>query len=386
MAYIRLQGEVGYEITLYSVVSAVQDLRNKLKTIESLQIDLTSEGGDSVVGRQIHDYIKNLEFPVHINVVDYAYSAGFTILMAGGRRTAQNQSTEFLMHSPVYAAFFELLSETDAQAIKDLIEDEKKTLAGIYSEAINVDKDTIITLMDSNQIIDTETAIKLGMISEVLIDEKPKIEIDYQLAAKWYVGKKHELLIKNHKEMNTQEFETLNTKIDEQKGFFSQLFDGIKKMISGLKNLTITSDEGEVIEIIEETLEVGVTVTSGQEGVFVVDYNNKKWTVTIAGGIVTEIVEIVEEPPVDETPEQMQAKIDALTSEVEELKSQLQNKADIEKKLADNEAYIANVRKLTSKYEQPDGTFDFSGVGKTEEKTEDGKTIACGVRAKRTQK
>lgn len=387
MAYLKISGEVGYEITLYSVVSAVQELKNKIGELSALQIDITSEGGSSVEGRQIYEYLKGLNIPVHMNAVNYVCSAGFTIFMAGSRRTAQDNATELLMHSPFYAPdlddWFMGISSEDADEIKQAIIEEKKKLSNIYSDILGIEKETIKSLMDSNQFMNTETALKLGVISEVLVSEVEK-PTEFNIAAKWYVSKKHESLIKNHTKMENKELKNLTEKVEKQETFLSKIWNMLKKQI---KNLSIASDEGQTLEIEGDVLEVGVTVTNVTDGVFTVMYADKKWTVTVAGSVVTDLVEIVEEPQAEDV-EALKTENSNLKTEIEELKRQLQNKVELENKVKANEEYIEKLRSFTTKYQKEDGSFDFSGstsVGSGDANKRDGKTIAAEIKNKKKE-
>jgi hypothetical protein len=309
--------------------------------------------------------------------------------MAGSRRTAQDNKTELLMHSPFYAPdlddLFLGISSEDADEIKQAIVEEKKKLSSIYSDILGIEKETIESLMDSNQIMNTETALKLGVISEVLVTETElSTEAVYNIAAKWYVSKKHESLIKNHTTMENKELKNLTEKVEKQETFLSKIWNMLKKQI---KNLSIASDEGQTLEIEGDVLEVGVTVTNVTDGVFTVMYADKKWTVTVAGSVVTDLVEIVEEPQTEDV-EALKTENANLKTEVEELKRQLQNKADLEKKVADNEAYIEKLRSFTTKYQKEDGSFDFTGstgVGGGEGNKRDGKTIAAEIKNKKKE-
>lgn len=378
MAYLKISGEIGYDITLYSVVSAVQDLK-KAGAIDILNIDITSDGGNSAEGRQIFDYLNSLEFTVNMNAVDYVCSAGFTIFMAGQKRTAQNSEVNFLMHSPVYMAFLEFISPDDADEIKAAVEEEKTKLVKIYSEKLGIEKETISMLMDKDEMITTDTALKIGIISDVIIKEVEKPQ-QFDIAAKFYTSDKHKLLILNYNKMEKTDIEKLNGKVEEQGSFLTKIWNAIKGKI---KNISINSDDGQTLEFNEEVLEVGSTCSNVMDGTFVVTYMDKKYTIILVAGVVTEMTEVIEEEPAAPTQEE----VDNLKAEISELKRQLGETENLKNKLAENEEYVSKLRKITSKYEKEDGTFDFTGTTTTE-KTEEsnGKSIANEVRAKREKK
>ena len=371
MAYLKLDGEVGYDITLYSVVAAIQDLRKK-ETITELNIDITSYGGDSEEGRDIYSMLKNLEFPVNTNGVDFVCSSALTIFCAGEKRTSKDNTTEWLMHSPKFApTFFDAmfgLSEDELDYLKKSVADEKQLLAKIYSESFNIDIDTIKTLMDKDEMITSDVAKSLGMISEIKEIKEIKTEniepFDYKIAAKWYANSREkELLIKSEK-MANEKIEDKVSGLEKALGTLTAAFDKLKGKV---KALSINTDEGDTLEITGDVLEVGVEVTNQTEGTFTLDYNDKKYTVVVVANKVTELTEIVEDDEDDADMEALKVENEDLKKQVADLTASAEKHTELEAKYVAIEKTVKGLEGITSEYKKEDGSYEFKAEVKKEE-------------------
>jgi len=394
MAYLKLDGEVGVDITMYGVVASIQDLRNK-ETITELNIDMTSFGGCSETGRDLYAYFKSLEFPVNTNAVEYVCSAMFTAYLAGQKRTAQNQDTEFLMHSPKFApSFFDAmfgLSEQELDYLKTSVAEEKNEMAKIYSEVLGIDKNTIITLMDKDEMITSVTAKSLGIIQEIKETITESVEpFNYKVAAKFYANSKEKEILTKNEEMKTEEIEGKLTGLEK---ITASLQKGLDKLLGKIKALTINTDEGETLEITGDVLEVGVDVTSHTEGTFTVDYNDKKWTVVVVDSKVDSLTEIepVENP--DEDMEALKVENESLKTQIAELtasKTGLDAKVveleAVEAKVVGLEAKFAGLESITSNYKKEDGTHDFSSRVEKPAEVSTNDEIQAHIQAKKDAK
>jgi len=394
MAYLKLSGEVGIDITLYNVVGAIQDLR-KAGEITELNVDITSYGGDSEEGRQIYDMLKSLEFPVYTNGVEYVCSAGLTIFCAGQKRTAQDNNVEWLMHSPKFAPdFFDAmfgLSEQELDYLKKTVSEEKQLLAKIYSEALNIDIETIKTLMDKDEMISTETAKSIGIIQEIKETASTDLQpFNYKVAAKWYANKQEkQLIIKSEKMAN----EKLEEKVTGLEKIVNSIKAGIDKLTGNIKALTLNTDEGDTLELSGDVLEVGVSVVSGEDGTYTVNYNDMKYTVVVAGGIVESMTEVVEEDTDEmealkqenESLKTQLAELTAKAEKVEELEANAKDYEQLEAKYGELETLVKGLESITSEYKKEDGTYEFSTGKKVVEPSAKEKIMAH-IEAKKQEK
>ena len=370
MAKITLSGEVGIDITLYKMVAEVKQLQEQGELSE-IEIDITSIGGDSVEARNIYEYLKTLPYTIKTNAVDYVYSAGFTIFLAGNIRTANGIETEFLMHSPmIETAWFGMLNDSELEQLHELVLEEKKLLSRIYADSLSIESKTIETLMDKDQIISADTAKDLGIISSYsteLVNEMP----DYRIAAKWYINNKHKNLILNSKKMKKEQIEKLQTEMEEQKSVMKQILEGVKNVFKTpeveIKNLDINAEDGTMLVISGEVMEVGAAVESPSEGTFTVIQDGKTWTVVIAENVITELTEVVEEE-VDEMAA-LKTENDELKAQIEELKNSFEV---IEAKFNENAEYVTELKNIKGQFMKDDGSVNFENIKnlKTPEQTD----------------
>ena len=367
---IQLTGEIGIEITLYDVIAKVKE---QIKQgAEKISIQLTTVGGDSQEGRDIRNYLKELSIPVEVIAVGYVYSAGITIMTGTSERYAQSPDVEFLMHSPKfhpdYFHHLQGLTDDQAQYYAKEIEKEKTVLAEMYSEAFDIDRDSIINLMEKDMIIDTQTAIGVGIIRSV-----KQIEInenttkpDYKIAAKWYPNSEYKSKI--NEIMDDKKFEELKNEQVETRNFLQKIIDGLKS-VGKIKNIEVNTEQGVMLELEGDTLEEGVRVINKvEDGTYTVIYNDKKWNVTIADQVITALEEVTEEEENDE--------VEAYKKRIAELEEQLKSKEGIEAKLdelekevAANREFVSNMKKITNKYQNEKGEFEFSDTRETTEPT-----------------
>ncbi len=364
MAEITLKGEVGVDITLYKTVAAVKQLGE----IEQLRVNITSEGGSSIEGRQIFDYLKSLPYQITTNAVGYCYSAALTVFFAGDKRLAE-AGTEILMHSPLYFGIF-VGGDEEVEAMKSELTKEKRALMQLYSTVLGITEQTIETLMDKDEVIDTETALALGIIHEITTTAAEPVA--YKIAAKGYLDENHkQLLIKNQKNMDTKE---LTDKLEKHEGLMSKILGFVEKTFTNsIKALTIATEEGETITFEGEELVEGVAVTSDTpDGTYTLEYNEKKWTVVIENKIVKTITEIVEEEPAVEDD------VEALKAEIERLKAENAELQAVKAKQTELEKTIESIKAIHSKFEKPDGSYEFKAEGAdTEELTPEAKAKAA---------
>lgn len=371
---IQLQGEIGIEITLYDVIAKVKE---QIKQgAEKISIQLTTVGGDSQEGRDIRNYLKELSIPVEVIAVGYVYSAGITIMTGTSERYAQSPDVDFLMHSPKfhpdYFHHVQGLTEDQAQYYAKEIEKEKTVLAEMYSEAFDIDRDSIINLMEKDMIIDTQTAIGVGIIRSVkqIETNENTTKLDYKIAAKWYPNKEYKSKI--NEIMDDKKFEELKNDLKndslETRNLFQKIVDGLKA-IGKIKNIEVNTEQGVMLELEGDTLAEGVRVINKvEDDTYTVIYNDKKWNVTIADQVITALEEVTEEEENDE--------VEAYKKRIAELEEQLKSKEGIEAKLdelekevAANREFVSNMRKITNKYQNEKGEFEFSDTRESKEPT-----------------
>lgn len=346
---ITLTGEVGNEINYTQVYGLI----NGLGDFDTLTVNIDSYGGCSETGRKLYDYFKQLGKPITMRAVNNCMSAAFTIFCAGTTRIAEAIDTKFLMHAPWMMGFF-MGGDDEAQWLLDEVKKEKQLLIDIYTKELGIEAATIEQLMDSDDVITAEAAKGLNMITEIESTE-PKQEAEYfayKIAANYISDEfKHKLNKMENKEIKNQ--------LDEHKGILSRILDYFKGTV---KALSVASEEGETIEIEGDNMVVGAVVTSETpDGTYTVMIEEKKYKVTIENKVVTVVEEIeIEETQTDDT-QALKDENAKLKQEIEELKTKLEAKSELEAKYAENQALIDQLKNVHSKHFNPEtNTFDFS--------------------------
>ena len=147
----------------------------------------------------------------------------------------------------------------------------------------------------------------------------------------------------------------------------------------------VTSEDGTSIELVGDVLEVGAETVTPAEGTFTVIYEGRTWTVVIEANKITELTEVVEEDPADNSElENLKAENERLQKELDEIKA---SNAAIANKFAENEKYINELRQIKSQIIKEDGTVNFEGLKAMERPViSEGKKAAEEIREKRSKK
>lgn len=152
---IYLIGDVGYEITLQSVIDMVSNT-DKSKT---LNVHIHSPGGDLYEGRAIYNYLKNLPQGVDTYAVGVVASAATVFMLAGKNKYAYSQNN-VLIHLPMTGM---IGNSTEMREKADTLEEEEKKIARIYEQETNLTFDEAMSLMRENRMMTDEEVVKFGL-------------------------------------------------------------------------------------------------------------------------------------------------------------------------------------------------------------------------------
>lgn len=368
-AVINLSGEVGNEINYTQVFGLV----NGLGDFDTLTVNIDSYGGCSETGRKLYDYFKQLGKPITMRAVNNCMSAAFTIFCAGSTRIAEAIDTKFLMHAPWMVGFF-MGGDDEAQWLLDEVKKEKQLLIDIYTKELGIEAATIEKLMDSDDVITAEAAKGLNMVTEIENMTKTvgvdtsMLDAKYKIAAN-YISDEFK------QKLNKMENEKIKKQVEENNGILKRILNYFKGIV---KALSVASEEGETIEIDGDNMVVGAVVTSETpDGTYTVMIEEKKYKVTIENKVVTVVEEVeIEETPIDDT-QALKDENAKLKQEIEDLKTKLEAKSELEAKYAENQALIDQLKNVHSKHFNPEtNTFDFSTNIEPNEKKAKKKTEA----------
>jgi len=140
---IFLFGEVGWELTMQSVIDQVKNTDPN----EPLIINIHSVGGSVYEGLAIYNYLKNLGREIHTTSTGIVASIASIIYLAGTKRTF-SETGQFLVHLPMGWA------DGNAEEIKKTLEELEKIegqLADIYASETDLTKDEALILMKEDE-------------------------------------------------------------------------------------------------------------------------------------------------------------------------------------------------------------------------------------------
>ena len=332
---IYLIGEVGYEVTLQTVIDSVE----KSDKTKPLTVNIHSGGGGVYDGLAIYNYLKGLDQEVHTKSSGLVASIASIIFLAG--KTRQINSTDnFLIHLPSGGAFGNAEDlEKNAEELRDI----EGKLSDIYASETDLSKDEAMELMKKDEMMDIDFLKEKGFVDEI---------VEFKAVANF-----------NNKKMSK---ETVTKK--EVEGLFEKFFNKFfkkekptNKVVQDANGVEITftdlaSEDNPAIE--DKATVEGVNA----KGDYLLPNGN---TYTFENGILTAIKEAPEET------------VDSLKAEIEALKDEMATNAqstvdkDTELETLTNKIEDMRVEAITLK-EKVTGSFNYTDKDKN--RTGDGNT------------
>ena len=159
---IYLIGEVGWEITLKSVIDAVNASDKDLP----LNVHIHSPGGSVYDGLAIYNFLKNLEQEVNTFSLGLVASIASIIFLSGKKENRSvNKTDSFLIHLPMNFGFGNAEDlEKNAKELRK-IEDQ---LADIYVNETSLTKEEAYDLMKKDEMLDVYFLLDKGFVSEIV--------------------------------------------------------------------------------------------------------------------------------------------------------------------------------------------------------------------------
>ena len=303
---IYITGVIGEETTLLDVIR--QTKAQPAATEFLVKID--SVGGYVDEGFEIYDYLKNLGKPVH-TFATQAYSIASVIYMAGQRRLVSADAADVLM---IHLPWMEVAGTFDSIEFhnKELKEAENR-LVKFYSQAIEINSETIQALLAKETFLSASQALELGFATEIKSPQRAVAKLN---------NKKEETSLMNQ---------------------FKQKLDTVYNKVFGIKSELILQDGSGEKEVVFADLEPTDVAEVGQmatvngepaEGDFILPDGS---TLVFVKGELMEIKPKVDAPEEEEAPENAEetpetedekdAKIKELEAKIIELQLQLDEAA-----------------------------------------------------------
>jgi ATP-dependent Clp protease protease subunit len=315
--------ETGVE--LIDIITQVK----KQPNATSFNVHINSEGGVVDTGFDIYNYLKSLGVPIKTVGSGLVASIATVIFMAGDTRILR-EGTQFMIHLPMGGMDG---TADQMEAYSKEIRNAEKKLIDFYKNAINTTDEAIRPLLVNETWLTNEQALNLGFAT---IENLP-------MAIAYFTSNT------NNKHKMTK----------EDKSWIENLFAPISALIKKpISNITVTDADGIAIDFADlvegdsPKIDDMATIDGNPaDGSYLMPEGN---TYVFVGGVLTEIVEVVEEAPADNS-EELQAlkdenenlrqQLTALTTSVTNLKKQITSKLE----LNDKKDAKTEVKEITNK-------------------------------------
>lgn len=218
----------------------VEDFCNNISDDDNeIDIRLFCNGGNVQEGWAIYDRLRQTNKNISCTVEGKAASMATIILMAAPKeRRFAYENASICVHNPwIYSwALDGELTAEDLRKFASQLQSEQDKILDLYVERCGCDRAEMQALMDEDKFIDTDKAIELGLIAEVL----PPMSANKNKIKSKKMGKKQ----------NEDNVQVPKTFFEKVLSFFgaksiSEITFGMKLNTSDGQTLTISRDEGE---------------------------------------------------------------------------------------------------------------------------------------------
>lgn len=290
---IRIYGEVGKHVTFQNVLAAIDP-----KKYDSYDVHIMSPGGDVFDGYAIYNALKNTGKPITVYIEGLCASIA-TLIAAAGDKIIMNKQSQFMIHNPMISG-----TAGDANELRNVaaqLDKIKTQLIDVYQKRTNLSMEQLWAMYDKETWLTPEQAQEMGFVDEVA---------------------------ESLKAVATAKFKPI-----------SKMNDKILNLISRLTNFL---GNGDVKNQVPETLQDGTTIVvlsedgdfTGkqvvyEDGTALPDGNytlSSGKVLVVSSGVITEIQDApMEDKAVEpDALAEAQAKLDAATAEIANLKSALE--------------------------------------------------------------
>lgn len=163
---IRIDGEIDENVT--AIVTASIDYLEAQNSGDPIHILLNSPGGVVTDGLAIVDRMRNCHCPIHVYATGFVASMASVILVAGNKRYA-TPNVEIMIHQPWGGA--DGANQTDMDISANDLRDLREKMTRIYAEETGIPPYHIDKLIERDNYMSADRALKLGLIDEVMTQE-----------------------------------------------------------------------------------------------------------------------------------------------------------------------------------------------------------------------
>ena len=245
---LRLEGEVGSEISLESIIREVS-----ASSANEIELVINSGGGSVFAGFAIYDYFKNLNKKVNVRIEGMAASAASVIALAGDELPTMSENSVIMIHNawmPVVSSKGMNSEEIEAytEELKkqaELMDKINLKIAKVYANATGLELSKIQDMMAAETWIFAEEAKELGFINSVYEDEEVYASA-FKAEADKYGYKNF-----NFKSINMSE--NKEGLLDQLKAYVADLLAPKAEAVE--ESVEETVEETQEVEAVEETVE-----------------------------------------------------------------------------------------------------------------------------------
>lgn len=336
---IFIEGVIGRDYTPAMLDAQIDNLGD----IDVLDVYINSGGGYTVDGYGIHDRLASLPYTVNTIANGMVASIATVIFQApktqnkGGKRMLYKNSEPFI-HNPHWQPDENSnpIESKDARELFDSLVKEEAKLNSFYSSVTSIESDKIQSIMNDAKTLTPQDFIELGFADEIIATNIQAFT-KYRLVA--YINNNNKQTEMDNKEIKAEigGIKGLLNKISKAlfKNAYTETLDGMKIYFEG----TVVTKDTLVFE--DEAMTIPL-----KDGTYTLD----SITLTVAGGIVTAVEDVLAQ----QTP-------DALTeanAKIAELEAQLAEKTSL---VAEKETVLNETKEeflaLAKKVEKFEATF-----------------------------
>lgn len=286
-----------------------------------IDIRLFCNGGSVQEGWAMYDRLRATGKKITCTVEGKAASMATVLLMAAPKEDRHAyENASICVHNPWLDPYYlgQAVTADDLRKAADDLQREQDKILDLYVERCGCDRDEMQALMNEDKYIDTDKAIEMGLINDVL----PPLS----------ASKDNFIINQKHNKMEDKK-ETVEVK----QGFVDKLlkFFGKKSINEITFGMDLSTADGQTLTIDREEGEPQVGDSASPDGEWLMPDGK---TIVVEDGKITEIRPASSDEKDDKTDnvqDDKEAEITALKAENEDLKAQLE-KAKANAKTADD--------------------------------------------------
>lgn len=286
------------------------------KDDDTIDIRLFCNGGSVQEGWAMYDRLRATGKKITCTVEGKAASMATVLLMAAPKEDRHAyENASICVHNPWLDPFYlgQAVTADDLRKAADDLQREQDKILDLYVERCGCDRDEMQALMNEDKYIDTDKAIEMGLINDVL----PPLS-----------ASKNGIII-NHK--HNDKMEDKKETVEVKQSFIDKVlkFFGKKSINEITFGMDLSTADGQTLTIDREEGEPQVGDSASPDGEWIMPDGK---TIVVENGVITEIRPASsdekndsEDGKEDGTQDDKDAEIASLKAENAELKSQLED-------------------------------------------------------------